>query len=142
MPKTKDLSRVVSKWAQNAGQASNSYAEGVQNPRADWAQATAAASESYKQGVTKAATDGRFARGVARAGTAKQQNNALNKGVPRYSQGVAVAQPEYQAAMEPVLRTIQNVALPPRKPKGDPANIGRVTAIAAALHAAKTGTTK
>lgn len=142
MPKTKDLSRVVSKWAQNAGQASSSYAEGVQNPRNDWAQATAASAESYKQGVTKAAADGRFARGVARAGTAKQQNNALNKGVSRYSGGIAVAQPEYQTAMEPVLRTIQNVQLPPRKPKGDPSNIDRVKAIAAALHAQKTGSGK
>jgi len=139
MPRVKDISRVASKWSQNAGQSTGSYAEGVQNPKTDWAQATVAAQENYKQGVTKAASDGRFARGVQRAGTAKQQNNALNKGVNRYSQGVAVAQPEYAAAMEPVLRTIENVQLPPRKPKGDPANIQRVAAIATALSAAKRG---
>lgn len=141
MPAVKDISRVAAKWAQNAGSASGSYAEGVQNPKTDWATATAAAQENYKIAVTKAANEGRFARGVSRAGTAKQQGNALQKGVQRYSQGVAVAQPDYSAGVEPYLNVIRNVTLPPRKPKGDPANIQRVAAIATALNAAKVGRT-
>ena len=139
MPRVKDIGRVASKWSQNAGAASNSYAEGVQNPKADWAQATAAAQENYKVAVTKAAGNGSFARGVQKAGTQKQQNNALSKGVTRFSQGVAVAQPDYAQGVEPYLRVIENTVLPPRKPKGDPANIQRVSAIATALSAAKRG---
>lgn len=139
MPKTKDLSRTVSKWAQNAGQATGSYQEGVQAPKNDWAQATTAAAENYKSAVTKAAADGRFARGVQRVGNQKQQQNALSKGVQRYSSGVAVAQGDYQAAMAPVLKTIEAVALPPRKPKGDPSNYDRSAKIGQALNAMKKG---
>lgn len=139
MIKVKDVARSSQKWAQNTGQAGSSYADGVQNPRADWATATQSAQDNYKQAVTKAANEGRFARGVAKAGTAKQQQNALTKGVARFSQGVAVAQPEYASAMEPVLNTIAAVNLPPKKPKGDPSNIQRVTAVATALHTAAKG---
>jgi len=137
--KVKDVSRVSAKWADRAGSATGQYAEGVQNPSADWETATIAAQENYKQAVTKAANEGRFGKGVRQAGTAKQQNAALSKGVGRYSQGVAVAQPEYAAAIEPYLTVIANTNLPPRKPKGDPSNIARVAAIATALHAAKMG---
>jgi hypothetical protein len=139
MPAVKDISRVSQKWSQNTQNATGNYTEGVQNPKTDWATATQAAQENYKQAVTKAANEGRFSRGVAKAGTAKQQNNALAKGASRFGQGVAVAQPDYADAMAPVLRTIQNTVLPPRKPKGDPSNIQRVSAIATALHAAKVG---
>lgn len=132
--KTKDISRVADKWQTNAGQATDSYASGVQNPRTDWAQAAQAAAGNYKAGVTAAANKGSFAKGVARAGSAKQQQNALAKGVPRYSSGVAVAGPEYRAAMEPVLQVIASTTLPPKGPKGDPSNIQRVAAIATNLN--------
>lgn len=142
MPKTKDLSRTTSKWAQNAGQATGSYQEGVQAPKADWATATNAAAENYKSAVTKAATEGRFQRGVTRVGSQKQQQNALSKGVQRYSSGVAAAQSDYQASMGPVLKTIEGVVLPPRKPKGDPSNYERSVKVGQALNAMKKGGVK
>lgn len=139
MPRVRNAQQSAQKWAQNAGNASGSYADGVQNPRSDWQQATAASQENYKSAVTKAANEGRFARGVQKAGNQKWQQGAIGKGTQRFSQGVAVAQPDYAQGVEPYLTVIQNTALPPRKPKGDPANIQRVTAIAAALNAAKIG---
>lgn len=139
MPKVKDVSRSAAKWATNAGAASGSYADGISNPRNDWQQATTAAHENYKQAVTKAAGNGSFARGVAKAGSAKWQAGAMSKGTARYSQGVAVAQPDYATGVEPYLRVIESVSLPARKPKGDPSNIQRVAAIATALNAAKMG---
>ncbi len=142
MPKTKDISRTTQKWQQNTSQASGSYADGVQTPKTDWAQATMAAQDNYKTAVVKAANENRFGRGVQKAGTAKQQQNALTKGVQRFSQGVAVATPDYQQSMEGVLRTIESTVLPPRKPKGDPTNIDRVKTMAAALSAYKRGTSK
>jgi hypothetical protein len=139
MPRVPDIGRVAAKWNQRAGNATNDYVDGVQNPKADWAQATAGAAENYKTGVTKAANEGRFARGVTKAGTQKQQQASIQKGAGRYAEGIAIAQPDYSAAMEPVLQTIAATSLPPRKPKGDPANINRVAAIDAALHQMKIG---
>lgn len=135
--KVKDIGRVAQKWATNAGSASGSYADGVNNPKADWAQATQAGAENWKQGVAKASTENRFAKGVAKAGTSKQQGNAISKGVGRYQQGVAIGQQDYSAAMEPVLRTLEATVLPPRGPKGDPKNLQRVGAVNNALHNAK-----
>lgn len=137
MPKVPDLSRVAAKWSQNAGAAGPSYAEGVQNPKEDWQRATTAAAENYKQAVVKAANDGRFAKGVARVSTDSQIQASVQKGTARYGQGVALAGPDFQDAMGPVLQVIANTQLPPKKPKGDPSNIARVGALAAAQYAAK-----
>lgn len=135
--KTKDLSRVSAKWNANTSGSTSSYAEGVANPKQDWKQATAAASETWKQGVAKAASDNRFQKGVNNSSSEKQMQAAMTKGVNRFSEGVAVAQPAYQEAMAPVLNTIASVTPPPRGPKGDPNNIKRVSAYATALNAAK-----
>lgn len=135
--KVKTPSQASSKWSDRAGQATGDYADGVQNPKTDWKTATVGAAEAYKQGVTKSITEGRFAKGVTRAGSEKQINNSLSKGVARFSAGVAIAQGDYESAVSPFLDVIERTALPPRGPKGDPKNIARVAKIADALHAAK-----
>ena len=135
--KTKGADRSAAKWSENTAGSTNAYADGVQNPKNDWATQTAAAEDNYKAGVTKAAAAGSFGKGVKRVGTAKQQQNSLSKGVPRFSQGVAVAQPNYAEGIAPFIDVLERTLLPPRGPKGDPKNINRVTAIATALHAAK-----
>lgn len=139
MPKVPDIGRVAQKWAERAGNAQGAYIDGIQNPKEDWAQATTRAAETYKASVIKAANEGRFARGVNKAGTQKQMQASMQKGSQRFTEGVAIAQPEYSAAMAPVLQTIAAVQLPPRGPKGDPRNIDRVKAIDAALHQARIG---
>lgn len=135
--RTKSPQQAAAKWSERAGAATQDYSEGVQNPKEDWKTATVAASESYKAGVNKAITEGRFAKGVNRAGSQKQINNSISKGVARYSQGVAIAQNDYEENVTPFLEVIERTQLPPRGPKGDPANIQRVTKMAAALHQAK-----
>lgn len=137
MPKVPDITRVAAKWSQNAGNATGSYQEGVQNPKEDWKTATLASAENYKIAVTKAANDGRFTKGVNRTTTEKQIQASVQKGSERFSQGIALAGPDFQAGMEPVLQVIASTNLPPKKPKGDPANIKRVADLAAAQHAAK-----
>lgn len=137
MPKVPDISRVAAKWAQNAGQATGSYTDGVQNPKEDWKQATLAGAENYKMAVTKAAADGRFAKGVQRSSTDKQIQASVQKGAERFSQGVALSGPDFAEGMAPVLAVIAGTQLPPKKPKGDPSNIQRVAALAQAQHAAK-----
>lgn len=137
MPRVKSASESAAKWAERAGNASGEYAQGVQNPKADWKDATVAAADAYKQGVQASIAKGSFARGVTKAGSEKQINNSLSKGVGRYSTGVAIAQNDYEAGVAPFLLTIERTNLPIRKAKGDPANIERVAKLAAALHAAK-----
>ncbi|MGH9770106.1 MAG: hypothetical protein ACRD4Q_00150 [Candidatus Acidiferrales bacterium] len=136
---TKDINTIASKWSTRAQAAGADYTAGVKNPSTDWAQATAAAATSWGQGVSQAVSDGRFAKGVAAAGTQTWQNNAVSKGATRYPQGVASGQSAYQTGFAPFLQTIQNLNLPPRSPRGSPNNIQRVSAIDSALHAQKIG---
>jgi len=137
MPKVPDIGRVAAKWSNNAGQATPSYIEGVQNPKEDWKTATIAGAENYKQATTKAIAENRFTKGVQRSSTEKQVQNSVQKGSQRYGEGIALAGPDYAEGMAPVLAVIAATNLPPKKPKGDPANIKRVADLAAAQHAAK-----
>jgi hypothetical protein len=137
MPKVPDLARVSAKWSQNAGNATSTYTDGVQNPKEDWKTATLAAKENYKAGVQKSITDDRFSKGVNRTSTDKQIQASVQKGSERFSAGIALAGPDFEAGMAPVLAVIASTNLPPRKPKGDASNIQRVAALAAAQHAAK-----
>jgi len=134
MPATKPLDKTVEKWKRKVAGASEDYKSGVENPREDWASATKAAETRYKEGVTRAAAEGRFGRGVSKAGTEKWKKGASGKGVSRWPEGVAAAEGEYASGMGEVLSTIQSVTLPPKGPKGDPRNYERVKAVGVALH--------
>src|SRR5437868_1299772 len=142
MPKVKNLAASAAKWAARAGAASADYADGAANPRKPWAQAARDAAGNYKAGVQAAAAAGRFEQGVARAGDEAYQRGVAQKGAGRYAQGVAVGQPDYQEGFAPYAQVIESTSLPPRKPKGDPSNIERVRALAAALSARKVGAGK
>jgi hypothetical protein len=135
----KDAATVAAKWAQRAGAAGQAYTSGVTTTQKDWATDTAAAASSWAQGVTTAATNGTFASGVQKAGTAKWKTKASTVGAQRYPTGVAAAQPFYQTGITPVLQTLASLTLPPRGPKGDPSNLNRVSVIDTALRKLKTG---
>jgi len=137
MPAVKSMSAIAEKWARVTPQRAPDYEAGIRSPKVDWAQATAAASNAYKEGVTKAITENRFEKGVKAAGTEKWQRKAIELGPSRYSQGVTVAQPDYEKGFAPFRDVIERTALPPRFAKGDPRNIDRVRVMAAALNAAK-----
>lgn len=134
---TKDINAVAAKWAQRAAAAGPDYTAGVKAPRRDWQSNTEAASDSWGAGVNQAVANGSFKRGVAKAGNAKWQANAVAKGGTRYSQGVSVGQPNFASGFGPMLSVIQAVQLPPRQPRGSPGNIQRVSAVNDALHKAK-----
>lgn len=142
MPKIKDLSRIASKWTTVTPQRQNEYVDGVNNPRADWASQTQAASGRYASGVQAAITNKSFDKGVQKAGTAKWQKNATEKGPQRWAQGVQLGVDNYQKGFAPYAQVISNTTLPARGPKGDPANINRVAVMAKALNDAKKAQTK
>lgn len=134
MPEVKSLSRISEKWKRQSQAAVPEYEFGVQNPKKDWAEETAKAEENYKRGVIAAANAGSFGKGVRKAGTSKWQQNTLNKGVGRWSEGINVSGANYEEGFKPFRETIQATSLPPRGPKGDPKNIERVRVMAKALH--------
>lgn len=130
------LDRATERFVRRAGQAGPDYEAGVRNPRRNWQEATTAAEPSYRDGVTAAAQQGRFGRGVRRAGNAKWQRRAVELGVPRFPTGVAAAADEWTRGFQPFHAAISAVQLPPRRPKRDPANRQRINAVLDAVIAA------
>jgi hypothetical protein len=137
MAKIKDLAKIAKKYVDVASNAGPQYEDGVRNPRVDWEQATMAAEGAYQDGVTKAISQHRFGKGVKKAGTAKQQRGAIEKGVARYGAGITLAKGAFQDGFAPYHQVISNVTLPQRFAKRDPRNLQRVAVIAKALGDAK-----
>lgn len=133
------VARVAAKWARRASSAGGEYEEGVKNTTRSWATAAAAAEGNYRTGVTQAAANGRFGKGVQKAGDAKWKKNAVEKGPARFSQGVAVAEMDYSGAVAPFLEVISRTDLPARGPVGSDSNYNRSAAIGKALRQAKVG---
>lgn len=138
--KVKDASAAAAKFVANAGVAQNAYTQGVTAAGPAWQANTAAASDTWSQGVQQAAQTGRFAAGINSGAQQKYTARATTVGPQRYSAGVATAGPAWQAGTAPYLQTIANLNLPPRQPKGSPANNQRSAMVAAALRAKKVGT--
>ena len=134
MPAVKSLDKISAKWAEVSQRSQGAYEDGVRNPRKDWAKNTAAAANAYASGVQAAVSSGRFAKGVTRAGTAKWQANAIEKGPGRWAEGIRLSQSAYERGFAPYRTVLENLTLPARGPVGDPSNINRVKVIAEALH--------
>jgi len=141
MPNIKSMDRISRTWDQRVSTSQSQFTEGVQNPKTDWAQATAAAEKNYNSAVQAAISRGSFGKGVQKAGSKSWQEGALTKGPTRWAEGVRLAVPKYEKNFSPFREVIQRTTLPPRGPKGDPANIQRVAVMAKALHDAKLAAT-
>lgn len=139
MPKVKSASEIAEKWGRVTPERAVDYEKGIKSPKKDWASSTKAAEGAYKEGVQKAIVEGRFGKGVEKAGTSKWQEKALAVGPARYGEGVRVAQPAFEKGFAKFRDIIEKTTLPPRFAKGDPRNIERVKVMASALHAGKKG---
>ena len=137
--KVKDASASAQKFVQRAQAAAPDYQRGVQGAGQTWQTNAAASNDSYVAGVTAAANAGRFMKGINTAGGQKYATNAAGKGAQRYPQGVANAGPQWQASTQPYLDTLAALTLPPRRPKGDPANYQRAQLVGDALRKKKVG---
>lgn len=134
MANIKPMNRISKKWNDRASVSQDSYAEGVQNPRADWAVQTAAAEQNYNKGVQAAIGRGAFGKGVKAVGVQGWQQAAIAKGPSRWAEGVRLSQNKFERAFAPYRDVIEKTVLPTRGPKGDPANINRVAVLSKALH--------
>ncbi|MCL6552924.1 MAG: hypothetical protein K6W08_07370 [Firmicutes bacterium] len=135
--KVKDAATAATKFAQRAAAAAPDYAAGVRGAGQDWQAAAVAAAENYAAAVTEAIGRNAFARGVQAAGAQTYEQRAATVGARRFPEGVREAQPRWQEEVQPYLQTIAGLTLPPRRPKGDPANFARVQAIGEALRRRK-----
>jgi hypothetical protein len=129
----KPLSTIVAKYVARASSAGAAYTDGVNNPRQDYAASTVASAPSWAAGVQLAITDGRFVKGVQTKGAAKWQTRSNTVGAQRYPGGINAGQGAYSAGIQPFLQALSSLNLPPRAPKGDPANLQRVAVVAQAL---------
>jgi len=130
----KPVAQVVDKWKTRAAQSANFYAAGTVGKGAAWQQGAQAAAGAWAQGVQNAVAANAFASGVSGASPASYDNGVKNKGVARWGPGVAASVDKYQNKMTSVLNAISGVTLPPRGPRGDAGNYGRVQAIGTVLH--------
>ena len=137
MPAIRSAREIAEKWARVTPGRAPDYEAGVKNPKKDWETQTLKAADAYREGVQAAISEGRFEKGVRKAGTSKWQTKAVKLGVPRWGPGVAAAKDAYEKGFAPYRDIIERIELPPRRPKGDPGNIDRVRVIAMALHEAK-----
>ena len=137
MPDVRSSDASADKWVERSGQATAAYEDGIRNPRRSWAEGAQNAEDSYKAGVTAAVQRGAYGKGVRESGDEDWQRGALEKGTVRFGPGVAAARQKYETKVAPYLDEIRRTALPPRRAKGDPANLQRVAAIANALHRKK-----
>lgn len=137
--KVKDLGQAAKKFSTNAQAGSANYLSGVQNNQS-WATNTEAAAGTWAQGVQTAASNGRFAKGVAKVGQTKWQSSAAAKGQSRFQTAVAstTAQQNWQAGFSPYASIIAGITAPPRGVRGSPGNYAIVQTIGDALHKAKT----
>lgn len=133
MAEIKSAKAIAEKWARVTPGRIEDYKLGVQNPKRDWEKETLAAKDNWKAGVDAAATKGLFAKGVAKAGTAKWQDKALAKGPGRFAEGVYIAKDDYEKGFAPYRDAIEKTDLGPRFPRRDPRNLDRVKRIVDAL---------
>lgn len=139
MAEIKSIAAIQEKWGRVTPGRSEDYTLGIKNPKRDWAQAATAAKESHKSAMTAAAAADSYAKGVARAGTARWQDRAVKKGPSRFAEGVIVGAADYGAGFAPYADTIKATALPARFPRGDIRNLDRVKVISQALRKKKMG---
>ena len=138
--KVRDLSTAAKKFSTNASAGSANYATGVQN-NSSWLTNTEAAAPTWAQGVSNAASNGRFAKGVSKAGQSKWQTNAVQKGQSRFQSAVSspMASQNWQTGFQPYAQVLSSITVPPKGVKGSPQNYAIVQTIGDALHKAKVG---
>lgn len=135
----KSAQQSAEKYASRASAASGDYVQGAQTTSKDQSAAAIAAAGIYAQATQQAITDGRYARGLQKAGKSKWLAGVTGKGGNRYGEGVSQAAPAYatESARFDSARSAADAL--PRGIKGSPQNLARVAAVVSAQIKAKTG---
>lgn len=130
----KSLAEVVRKWLDVTPGRASYYEQGASNAGAEWEKEASLAKAAFKAAVTAGNIGEMFAGGIKNAGAEKYNRKVKAVGVPRFSQGVQAAGPDFQKGVEPMLATIAGLTLSARAPRGSESNLARVREIAVALN--------
>ncbi|HEY2938167.1 MAG TPA: hypothetical protein VGJ25_16305 [Gaiellaceae bacterium] len=135
----KSAAEIAAKWKRVTSGRQADFEAGVKDPAVDWAGPTAAAREAYSQGVQDAIGRGAFEKGVQSASTAAWQRGVTTRGIPRFTQGVSVAEEDMANGIAKPRDVIERTlpTLPPRGPRGAPINQERANRMAQALAEAR-----
>ncbi len=130
-----DPSVIAKKCVKRAMAAEVEYEEGVRNPDRDWANETADAEGRYETETTNAMKRKAYGKGVKAAGTQKQQDATILKGVEqrRWHDGISVSEDAIAAAQGPIAAKMRALTLPPKGPKGSPAQVKRFEVVRNAM---------
>ena len=139
MAEIKSIAAIQEKWGRVTPTRTEDYTLGIKNPKRDWAQAATGAKESHKAAMATAAQNDSYAKGIAKAGTARWQDKATRKGPSRFAEGVVVGASDYATGFQPYADTIKATTIPPKFPRGDLRNLDRVKVLSQALRKKKTG---
>lgn len=133
----KDPGVLAAKFVNRAVNAVADYKAGVMQPKQSQSAAAIAASAVWQSAVSSATALARFTNGLRTAGDAGWQAGASGKGAAHYPDGIRGAQQKWATNVQPFLAALSSLTLPPKGIRGSDANIGRVSAVAQALHALK-----
>jgi len=133
----KDAGTLAQKFVNRAVNAVADYKAGVMTPKASQSASAIAAAPTWQAAVNSPAALARFKHGLATAGDAAWQAGAAGKGADRYPGGIRAAQQKWATNVGPFLAALSALNLPPKGIRGSDQNIGRVSAVATALHALK-----
>lgn len=137
MVAVKDLGASAAKWTRNAQAGAGDYATNAAAAASRWQQNTVNAQSTYQQAITAAGVPQRFARGVQKAGAEKYSSRVSSVGSNRFSEGVGVAQDDWQSGFQPFAQALAGITLSPRRPRGDRSNFRRVEEVGTRLNAVR-----
>jgi hypothetical protein len=132
--KVRSAAASADRFVQQAGQAQQTYVDGVKNSGDDWLRETIAGKTNWQTGVTQAAARGAFEKGVQNSGAKYFQDRAAQLGGTRYATGVAASKQNYIDGVTPFNAAIANATLPPRGPRGSAQNMQRAAEMAQILN--------
>ena len=137
MVAVRDLAASATKWRSNAQNAASEYGERAAESGQRWQTNTVAAQQTYQQAISQAGVPQRYARGVQRAGAEKYARRIRDVGQSRFSEGVAVAEGDWQSGFQPFAAALNALTLSARRPRGDRANFRRVEEVGVRLNAVR-----
>lgn len=133
--KVKAITAAAEKLVTRAQAASQEWQVNTEAAGEAWASGTQAAKANFQQAVTAGGIADRWARGVAKAGSAKFVRKVHDVGPTRFSPGVSAGKADYMANAEQYFSLLAGLTLSPRQPRGSPGNTQRVTQVGQQLNA-------
>jgi len=132
--KVRSLHVAKTKWKNNVRNAGPHYDLGIRNPRENLVTAVEARKEAMYASLRDAIDKDLIFGGLKRAGHEKWQSRAIDKGTKRWGEETPKRADDWESGFKPYADALNALSLPPKRKKGDPANISeRVGAVVQAL---------